>query len=270
MPKARRKAPTRDHENVISPDISSLDGPNRPVYALSDGARAPSIQPNGKPNAMNDLTDSNSTEAGKKSRNLKYTHRNTLGEVQDEFNADARSVIVTVIASGESVETRLTDFIDQTLVDAIAATDGGKVFLQATLFGLKTTEGNSCAQATKMGWGPEDMLKALTERRETLVDDKEWRDSAGGGPRTGHIVDAVQAMLERETGKPLNPAGISMLKEQVKANPKSFTDNPAIAAEITAAEMRRVEEKLKKKQAAAAAAGGTSFLSDLAASLSQG
>lgn len=266
MPKARNRRQRDDHNNVIKTDAPALDAPKAGGYTPP---MAPSTPPTKGTRNMNDTADTAGQEANKKSRNLKYSHRNHTGEVQDEFNADVRSVITTVIADGSSVETRFSDFIDPALIEKIAETDGGKIFLQATAFGLKTTIGNSCAQANKLGWGPSDMHKALEDRRATLVDDKEWREGGGGGPRTAHIVDAVAAMLQRETGKPLNPAGLALLKEQAKANPKSFTDNPQIAAEIAAAEMRRAEQKLKEKQAAAAQSTGGSFLSDLAASLGQ-
>lgn len=200
-----------------------------------------------------------STTTGTKSRNLRYTYRDADGVEQESFTRSSRSVITTIIASGEKVETSISDLVEDASV-AQALAEDAPMAIMAMLFGLKTTIGNAVT-AVKNG-DADDMLAALATRRATIVEDKEWREGGATGPRTGHIVEAVAAILTQQTGKPLSEAGLALLKEEVKKSPKSFTDDPTIAAEIAAANMRRAQEQLAKKQAAAANAAGKGSILD--------
>ena len=204
---------------------------------------------------------------GTKRQNCSWSYRNADGEVVDSFTKDSRSIVASIVGATDPIETKLSDIItDEALLDTLV-TDFPMAGM-AMLFGLKTTEGNALAPSSSKGWGPGEMVTAMEDRRNTIVEDKEWREGGGGGPRTTFIIDAMASIFLADNGQTLNSAGREFLKGQIKEKgAKAFTDQPRIAAEIAAAEARRAQEKLQVKQAAAAASQGDSFLADMAKAL---
>ena len=207
------------------------------------------------------------TPAGTKRQNCSYSYRNADGEIADSFTKDARSIVASIVGASEPIETAIGDIITDPDLKEQLATEF-PMAVMAMLFGLKTTLGNALAPSSSKGWGPGEMVTAMEDRRNTIVEDKEWREGGGGGPRTTFIIDAMASIFLADNGQTLNTAGREFLKAQIKEKgAKAFTDQPRIAAEIAAAEARRAQEKLQVKQAAAANATGDSFLADMAKAL---
>ena len=250
---------TLDHEDVIGNVPVPLDTMGQKAHTgFSNGAKAP-ITMKGK--AMTDATAAG-TEGSKRAK-LDYKYRDHAGVLQDSFTKDSRSVHITVLGNGESVETHINEIItDQEVLDRLTdAEHGYPMAIMAFLFGIKTTTGNSVT-SVKDG-NPDDMLRAIATRKATIVEDKEWREGGGGGPRTGHIIDAVCAVLKAQSGKEVTAKGREVLKATIlEKGAKHFTDDPVIKAEIDAAEMRRIMEKAAASKAKAAQAG-SSILSGL-------
>lgn len=206
-------------------------------------------------------TDTSTGTEPRKRQNLDYRYRDHEGALQESFTEDSRSVHVTVLASGESVELSINDVItDAAVVQRLA--DDFPMAIMGFLFGAKTTVGNAVTSVKNGDAG--DMLRALETRRNTIVEDKEWRGDAGGGPRTGHIIEAVSNIIRAQTGKELNQTGKDALKAEIKTKgSKPFTDDPTIAAELAAMEHRRAQEKLEAKRRQAAEAGTSGLMGSI-------
>lgn len=198
-----------------------------------------------------------------KRQNLRYAYRDRTGAIQEQFTTDSRSVAATVLGNGETIEANVADLFDEAdraLVEQVA--EKAPMLVMAAIFGLKTTIGNA-ATSVKNG-DADDIAKALQTRRDTIVEDGEWRGDTVGGPRTAHIIEAISNIVKRASGQELNDAGKAALKQEIiTRGAKAFTSDAAIAAELAAMDMARAQAKLAKMQAAAATAAPGGILASL-------
>lgn len=249
-------------EEVLSP---RGNGHKKVIEALANNvAAAPATSDSNpaaahtapKPKGRIAMANDGTAQAGEKTRrqNLTYTYRDKEGVVQEKFSADSRSVIMTVDSIGKSVEFAVSDLIsDQEVINWLA--DNAPTALMSMLFGMKTTSGNSVT-SVKNGSG-EEMLEAIEQRKETLVD-KDWREGGERGPSPKLVLEAMIAWYTNMKGRAPDEAKVAVFKSTIKEQgSKQVLTDGDIAAEFEAVKLREQQKKVDAARAAAKSGAGS-------------
>jgi hypothetical protein len=82
----------------------------------------------------------------------------------------------------------------------------------AALYGFMNSASNTCGKA---GMTTQEMLTALRDRREVIVDEGTWTTESHDGPRTNDIIEAL-IRKERAAGRTLSEEHIATFREKLR------------------------------------------------------
>lgn len=250
---ARKRGRTRgDHENVIPEVEISLAREG----ATSHTPNAAGASASGETTKKDTKMASDTSTAGEKRerrQNLTYTYRDKDGQEVEKFTDDSRSVIYMIDASGKKVELTIHEIIkDSSVVDWLA--EHAPIAIRAMLFGLKTTVGNAVT-SVKNG-SPDEMLQAIEQRKETLVDG-EWREGGERGPSPKLVLEAMLQWYQGKTGKQASETKVKAFRDIIRqSGTKQVLTDAEILAEFEAIKLREQQKKVDEAKQQAAAQGG--------------
>lgn len=122
----------------------------------------------------------------------------------------------------------------------------------AAAFGVNTSVGNTFGAIKD---NPVEARIAADDRWSTLADDGEWAAEREGGMRIGDLVEAVRR-AKAAAGMVFDEAAFRKAVEGGTIDRNGVAKNAAVAAELEAIRLEKIQTKLAEAKAKAAAAAG--------------
>lgn len=175
--------------------------------------------------------------------NRKFVSRS--GEVTSRATLDVQKVVFEFTdAGGEPLIMNLDD-----LAGFSGLPDG--VVRAAAAFGVNTSVGNTFGAIKD---NPVEARLAAEDRWGTLTDG-EWASEREGGMRIGDLIEAVKR-AKTKAGHAFDESSFRMALESGRKDRNEVAKIPAVAAELEAIRLEKIQAKLKEAQAKAASAAG--------------